>query len=116
MVAQPPQGDNGAPPPAGGAAAKKAALPPAELSAEDVELRDNLLLCVHRVLDPDPGVARLALETLRAEIRTATRCAPAADLPSRLGAVCLTRCAFCARAAQLHDQRAEAPQVPAAPV
>ena len=75
MVAQPPEGDNGAPPPGGGAA-KKAVLPPAELSAEDAELRDNLLLCVQRVTDPDAGVATLALETLRTEIRTATRCVP----------------------------------------
>ena len=75
MVAQPPAGDNGAPPPGGGAA-KKAVLPPAELSAEDAELRDNLLLCVQRVTDPDAGVATLALETLRTEIRTATRCVP----------------------------------------
>jgi hypothetical protein len=75
MVAEaPPPSGNGTP--AGGADDKKSKAPPVELSAEDQELKDNLLLCVQRVSDPDPGVARLALETLRTEIRTATRCVP----------------------------------------
>jgi hypothetical protein len=130
MVAQPPEGDNGAAPPGGGAA-NKAVLPPAELSAEDVELRDALVLCVQRVLDPDAGVATLSLETLRTEIRTATRCVPRCGcvlramhlllctlLLSLVGDSQLRPCApACQRSPQqLHDQRAEAPQVPAAPV
>jgi hypothetical protein len=52
--------------------AKKAA--PVELSAEDAELKAALLLMVDRAADKDVGVQRLALESLRREIRTATRC------------------------------------------
>ena len=82
MVAEaPPPSGNGTP--AGGADDKKSKAPPVELSAEDQELKDNLLLCVQRVSDPDPGVARLALETLRTEIRTATRCVPSGTRPTR---------------------------------
>ena len=51
----------------------KKAEPKAELSAEDAELRDALLLMVTRASDPEPGVQRLALEGLRREIRSATR-------------------------------------------
>lgn len=47
---------------------------PVELSAEDAELKAALLLMVDRAADKDAGVQRLALESLRREIRTATRC------------------------------------------
>ena len=46
-----------------------------ELSDDDLLLKENLELMVTRVADPDSGVAKLALETMRKEIRTATRCA-----------------------------------------
>lgn len=36
-----------------------------DLSEEDLELKRNLELMVERVRDPEPGVVRLALETLR---------------------------------------------------
>jgi 26S proteasome regulatory subunit N1 len=43
-----------------------------ELSAEDAELKERLELLVSRVDDSDHGVANLALEQLRTEIRTST--------------------------------------------
>mmetsp|Transcript_40951 Transcript_40951/g.49700 ORF Transcript_40951/g.49700 Transcript_40951/m.49700 type:complete len:902 (-) Transcript_40951:215-2920(-) len=43
-----------------------------ELSEEDQELKDNLELMVTRISDPSEGVVKLALETLRTEIRSAT--------------------------------------------
>jgi len=46
----------------------------AELSEEDAALKENLELMVMRASDPNAGVAKLALETMRREIRTATRC------------------------------------------
>lgn len=46
--------------------------PADELSAEDKELKENLELLVFRVRDSEAGVARLALETMRTEIRTST--------------------------------------------
>ena len=56
--------------------AKKEALPgvveEAELSPEDKELKENLELAVERVQDKEDGVAALALETIRKEIRSAT--------------------------------------------
>ena len=53
-----------------------------ELSDEDLALKENLELMVTRVADPDSGVAKLALETMRKEIRTATRCThPLRGLP-----------------------------------
>jgi len=45
-----------------------------ELSEEDAALKENLELMVMRASDPKAGVAKLALETMRREIRTATRC------------------------------------------
>ena len=48
-----------------------------ELSEEDAALKENLELMVMRASDPKAGVAKLALETMRREIRTATRCASA---------------------------------------
>jgi 26S proteasome regulatory subunit N1 len=45
-----------------------------ELSEEDAALKENLELMVMRASDPKTGVAKLALETMRREIRTATRC------------------------------------------
>ena len=44
-----------------------------ELSEEDAALKENLELMVMRASDPKAGVAKLALETMRSEIRTATR-------------------------------------------
>ena len=52
---------------------KKAAAKVVELSEEDAQLKESLELCVVRSADSDPGVAKLALETLLKEIRTATR-------------------------------------------
>ena len=66
--AEPP---SGAEPPAKPPA--KPAAAPAELSVEDSELKAALLLMVERAGDADAGVQRLALESLRREIRTATR-------------------------------------------
>lgn len=43
-----------------------------ELSEEDRELKEKLHLLATRALDPDVGVQRLALETIRSEIRSAT--------------------------------------------
>ena len=63
----------------GGAAAPakdaKAKPPPAapELSEEDIALKERLELYVTRTADADPGVAKLAMEELRKEIRSATR-------------------------------------------
>ena len=62
---------SGAEPPAKPPA--KPAAAPVELSAEDSELKAALLLMVERAGDADAGVQRLALESLRREIRTATR-------------------------------------------
>lgn len=74
--------DKASEPPA--ADAKKKA-PPQELTAEDAELKANLELLVQRAGDADAGVQRLALENLRREIRSATRCvrAPAGGGPGR---------------------------------
>jgi len=47
-----------------------------ELSEEDAALKENLELMVMRASDPKAAVAKLALETMRSEIRTATRCDP----------------------------------------
>ena len=71
-------------PPKAEEAAKAKAKVPVELSAEDSELKAALLLMVERAADKDAGVQRLALESLRREIRTATRCAlTAAELLGR---------------------------------
>mmetsp|Transcript_21359 Transcript_21359/g.53017 ORF Transcript_21359/g.53017 Transcript_21359/m.53017 type:complete len:946 (-) Transcript_21359:182-3019(-) len=43
-----------------------------ELSEEDATLKENLELMVTRSADPQPGVAKLALETMRREIKSAT--------------------------------------------
>lgn len=60
-------------PPAPLAPAKK---PPADaeddLSEEDQAIKDNLDMLVTRVIDDDAGVQKLALETIRTEIRSAT--------------------------------------------
>jgi len=47
--------------------------PEMEMSEEDAALKENLELMVMRASDPQEGVAKLALETMRREIRTATR-------------------------------------------
>lgn len=46
--------------------------PDDELSEEDQALKDKLELLVMRVKDSDPGVQKLALQTIRSEIRSAT--------------------------------------------
>mmetsp|Transcript_8940 Transcript_8940/g.29445 ORF Transcript_8940/g.29445 Transcript_8940/m.29445 type:complete len:913 (-) Transcript_8940:65-2803(-) len=46
--------------------------PEMEMSEEDAALKENLELMVMRASDPQEGVAKLALETMRREIRTAT--------------------------------------------
>jgi hypothetical protein len=54
----------------GGKDAKPAEV---ELSEEDLQLKTNLELLVQRVMDSKAGVAKLALESMRTEIKTATR-------------------------------------------
>ena len=51
----------------------KDAKPEIELSEEDLQLKTNLELLVQRVMDSKAGVAKLALESVRTEIKTATR-------------------------------------------
>ncbi|VFQ88011.1 unnamed protein product [Cuscuta campestris] len=43
-----------------------------DLSEEDLALKEQLELYVERIKDPDTGVQKLALESMRQEIRTAT--------------------------------------------
>lgn len=43
-----------------------------DLSDEDLALKQQLELYVERVQDPDPGLQKVALESMRQEIRTAT--------------------------------------------
>ena len=43
-----------------------------ELSEEDAALKENLELMVTRSADPQAGVAKLAMETMRSSIKTAT--------------------------------------------
>lgn len=50
----------------------KDAKPEIELSEEDLQLKTNLELLVQRVMDSKAGVAKLALESMRTEIKTAT--------------------------------------------
>ena len=51
----------------------KDAKPEIELSEGDLQLKTNLELLVQRVMDSKAGVAKLALESMRTEIKTATR-------------------------------------------
>eukprot|EP00210_Caulerpa_lentillifera_P009484 g9044.t1 len=44
----------------------------ADLSEEDLQLKNNLELLVERILEQDEGVKKLSLETVRKEIRSAT--------------------------------------------
>ena len=55
------------------AAQKKGAKVEVELSEEDLALKTNLELLVQRVSDSKHGVAKLALEQMRTEIKTSTR-------------------------------------------
>ncbi|CAL6276477.1 unnamed protein product [Bathycoccus prasinos] len=50
----------------------KDAKPEIELSEEDLQLKTNLELLVQRVMDSKAGVAKLALESMRTEIKAAT--------------------------------------------
>jgi hypothetical protein len=50
-------------------------------SQEDAELKERLELAVERLKDPVLEIRRLALELLRREIRSATRCVGRAGLP-----------------------------------
>ncbi|CAL6276244.1 unnamed protein product [Bathycoccus prasinos] len=50
----------------------KDAKPEIKLSEEDLQLKTNLELLVQRVMDSKAGVAKLALESMRTEIKTAT--------------------------------------------
>lgn len=59
-------------PPAPGAPRKPADDPDADLSEEDRALKEKLQLMVERAQDPDEGVQKLSLETIRSEIRSAT--------------------------------------------
>ena len=49
------------------------AKPEIELSEEDLQLKTNLEVLVQRAMDSKAGVAKLALENMRTEIKTATR-------------------------------------------
>ena len=51
----------------------KDAKPEIELSEEDLQLKTNLELLVQRGMDSKAGVAKLAWESMRTEIKTATR-------------------------------------------
>eukprot|EP00177_Eucheuma_denticulatum_P007408 GFKZ01013492.1.p1 GENE.GFKZ01013492.1~~GFKZ01013492.1.p1 ORF type:complete len:1030 (+),score=203.73 GFKZ01013492.1:282-3371(+) len=69
--------DNTAPPPADAPVKtdpkkKPAEDPDADLSEEDRALKEKLQLMVSRAMDADQGVQKLALETIRTEIRSAT--------------------------------------------
>ena len=57
----------------GKAADKKDEQKEVELSEEDMALKENLELMVVRSADPKAGVAKLAMETMRSEIKSATR-------------------------------------------
>ena len=52
---------------------EKGAKVEVELSEEDLALKTNLELLVQRVSDSKSGVAKLALEQMRTEIKTSTR-------------------------------------------
>lgn len=52
-----------------------------DLNEEDLALKKDLEMCVERVRDPEAGVARLALETLRREIKTSTSSMTAVPKP-----------------------------------
>lgn len=43
-----------------------------ELTEEDAALKENLELMVNRSADPQAGVAKLAMETMRSSIKSAT--------------------------------------------
>ncbi|ONK56006.1 uncharacterized protein A4U43_C10F3170 [Asparagus officinalis] len=62
----------GAKPPAKDLKKKKDEKKEEDLSDEDLALRQQLELYVERVQDSDPGVQKLALESMRQEIRTST--------------------------------------------
>lgn len=65
--------DKPAPPaPAPAPAKKPTEDPDADLSEEDRTLKEKLQLMVERAQDTDVGVQKLALETIRSEIRSAT--------------------------------------------
>ena len=59
----------------------KKKVAPVELSSEDLELKANLELMVVRAADVDAGVAKLALEGLRKEIRSSTASMTAVPKP-----------------------------------
>ena len=44
-----------------------------ELSEEDLQIKENLELLVERTADKKAGVAKLAMETMSSEIKSATR-------------------------------------------
>jgi 26S proteasome regulatory subunit N1 len=51
---------------------KKGEKKEVELSEEDAALKENLELMVTRSADPEAGVAKLAMETMRSSIKSAT--------------------------------------------
>lgn len=108
-----------------------------ELSDEDLALKENLELMVTRSSDSKAGVAKLAMETMRSEIKSATRSVcltkPGSNVEGRVsrsdargrissssvravdrimrGQPCLHNPAlFCPP--QFHDKRPQAAQVP----
>ncbi|GAV74066.1 hypothetical protein CFOL_v3_17548 [Cephalotus follicularis] len=52
-----------------------------DLSEEDLALKQQLELYVERVQDPDPGLQKIALESMRQEIRTSTSSMTSAPKP-----------------------------------
>ncbi|KMZ67453.1 26S proteasome regulatory subunit N1 [Zostera marina] len=82
MAVDPTSNANSSTPPAASAAkppsvkdpkkSKKDEKKDEDLSEEDLALKEQLELYVERVQDSDPGVQKLALESMRQEIRTAT--------------------------------------------
>uniref|UniRef100_A0A0E0HUX2 26S proteasome non-ATPase regulatory subunit 2 homolog n=1 Tax=Oryza nivara TaxID=4536 RepID=A0A0E0HUX2_ORYNI len=71
-VPPPPQQPQPQPQPAKGKGKKKDEKKDDDLSEEDQALKEQLELYVVRAQDPDPGVQKLALESMRQEIRSAT--------------------------------------------
>ena len=76
---------------------KKEEKKEAELSDEDLALKENLELMVTRSSDSKAGVAKLAMQTMRSEIKSSTRSVPKRnrDLTSSIDACHdLTRAEF----------------------
>jgi len=60
---------------------KKKKVAEEEMSEEDIQKKEELELMVTRIQDPEEGVQRLALETLKTEIKSATASMTAVPKP-----------------------------------